>query len=165
MNLCFVIFSSMTIVFTFNDSVHEWPTNVDCGNIVYSHSVIMEIKSFTAFTRDWFLVKQFRSLWRDESRWIRNNKSISRRAFYANSLSSNTHSITLSCVVFARFNILMKLNFETISCVKSQLRLFMNLNLRVFMFLQTSRKTDYKLIWCTFDVHFVRVTLKSQINV
>jgi len=101
-----------------------------------------------------FLVKQFRSLWRDESRWIRNNKSISRRVFCANFLLSNTHSVMLSCVVFIRLNILMKLNFEMISNIKSQLCLFTNLNLCVFVFLQTSRKMDHKPTFniCTFCI-------------
>jgi len=127
------------------------------GNIVYSHSVIMEIKSFTAFMRS-FWSNNF-DLWRDESRWIRNNKSISRRVFCANFLLSNTHSVMLSCVVFIRLNILMKLNFEMISSIKSQLCLFTNLNLCVFVFLQTSRKIDHK---STFNIHFV--PLKAQIN-
>lgn len=136
-------------------------TNIDCDNIIRSNSIITEMKSFTTIlcvTRDRFLVKQIRSKLSSELSLhgpeTVNLSSIDCSApILYRQIRVTLSRVTLSGVVFARLNILMKLNFEMIPGVDSQLCLFMTLNLRVFAFPYT-----YHAKWTTilqFPVHFL----------
>lgn len=134
------------------------PTNVDCDNIVRSNNVNgNEMNdSFTAIlcvTRDRFSVKQFRSKLSGE---------LSLHGPETINLSLIDHSAlilyrqtrvtlsrgTLSRVVFTRLNILMKLNFEMIPGIESQLCLFMTLNLRISACIM--RNSCYNLLYILY---------------